>query len=427
MSAQDGLSSTMALVVAELVILALFTVLLLRYFRSPELTPFFISCTVCVSWFLGFSGTLLLPLDIAHAATVGSSSSLLMAWDGLYWSTFWLCWVVLPVLYEAWYAGDLTWRARMVSAVKVNLKFYLAVGLLGLVAAIYLISSKQMTFGGLSDFLMVFGNTYGLLLVVILMGNGLVELPRSIWRMKDTSQAIERLQLHAVAVDTEVYDSRCELEDAEKQARRMQLRLLDRGASKANTSPGAVSPMHEDEGNGDNDDNIELRRADSIDSLQEHMNLIIGTCDEGIDDHSYSSSSSSSSLSKNPSSTSSHYSARRRSSSPSTSLKGLGLRRDGKRKNSGSAKEDVEKGDEDTPTAASLAKLHRRVRVAQERARASHLRWNSLLRDYMLAKDASSSLDRTLQWSQLPRRSTDGGVATCDLGSGYACAVRTVH
>ena len=142
MSAQDGLSSTMALVVAELVILALFTVLLLRYFRSPELTPFFISCTVCVSWFLGFSGTLLLPLDIAHAATVGSSSSLLMAWDGLYWSTFWLCWVVLPVLYEAWYAGDLTWRARMVSAVKVNLKFYLAVGLLGLVAAIYLISSN---------------------------------------------------------------------------------------------------------------------------------------------------------------------------------------------------------------------------------------------------------------------------------------------
>jgi hypothetical protein len=363
-----ALDSVAALVVVEMVGLALLTVLMVQYFRSPELTPTFISVTVGASWYLGFLGTLLLPLDIAHAATIGSSSTLVVAWDCVYWSTFWLCWVVLPVLYEAWYAGDLTWRGRLLSAVKANIKFYAAVALLGLAAAVYLMASKQMTMSGISDFLMVFGNTYGLLLVAVLLGNGLVELPRSIWRMRDTSRAIERLQLRAVAVDTEVYDSRCELEDAEKQARHMQLRMLGGG------SGGGSGGRSSTGSSGDESDDALLR---------EHMDLILGACD--ADDSSSTPSPSSFSRAR-----------ARRAGGESTARTG-----------SGSYARD-EGGALEEPTAASLAQLHRRVRVAKERAHSASLRWQTLLLEYAAAKEGGMNGHGNESETAGSRRGTGG-------------------
>jgi hypothetical protein len=90
-------------------------------------------------------------------------------WKAVYWSTFILAWLVLPVLYEAWYAGDFTWRERMTSA-------YLLTAVLGAAFSAYVMLSAEMSFGALAEFLMVFSNTYGLLLVIALLGNGLVEV-----------------------------------------------------------------------------------------------------------------------------------------------------------------------------------------------------------------------------------------------------------
>jgi len=147
-------------------------------------------------------------------------------WKVVYWSTFLLAWLVLPVLYEAWYAGDFTWRDRIVSALKVNLISYLLIVVLGVIFSAYVMVSAEMSFGALAEFLMWGGNTYGLLLVIALLGNGLVEVPRAIWRYRDTGKELQRLQIRAILLDTEVYDSTIELGEAETAVHKMSRRVF---------------------------------------------------------------------------------------------------------------------------------------------------------------------------------------------------------
>ena len=42
------------------------------------------------------------------------------------------------------------------------------------------------------------------MLVVLLLGNGLVELPRKFWRLSRPAESLLRLQFRATAIDTEV-------------------------------------------------------------------------------------------------------------------------------------------------------------------------------------------------------------------------------
>jgi len=79
-------SAILSLAVAEALVLAVMTGLLLWWYRSKDLTPNWVCAAIGVSWFLGFSGTLLLPLDIAQAVAQGTSSSgMTDIWNFMYW------------------------------------------------------------------------------------------------------------------------------------------------------------------------------------------------------------------------------------------------------------------------------------------------------------------------------------------------------
>lgn len=73
----------------------------------------------------------------------------------------------------------------------------------------------------LSSFLMIWGNTYGLMLVVLLMGNGLIEMPRKFWRLAHPAVHLARLQFRATLIDSELYEAQTELHDAERVVERM--------------------------------------------------------------------------------------------------------------------------------------------------------------------------------------------------------------
>jgi hypothetical protein len=53
-------------------------------------------------------------------------------------------------------------------------------------------------------FMMAMGNTYGVILIILLMGNGLVALPRRLWQMANTECEINRLYL-AVAMTLDCF------------------------------------------------------------------------------------------------------------------------------------------------------------------------------------------------------------------------------
>ena len=203
------------------------TAVLICYYKSKTLTPTWIGFLVGASWFLGFSGTLLLPLDIAQANTGtytkndAAHENCILLWQLVYWSTFILAWLVLPCVYEAWYAGELTWRGRLIASVKANAKFYLLTGIMGGLFSVYYMVNHSLSVKALMAFLLIFGNTYGLLLVICFLGNGLVEVPRSLWRLRNRDKELERVIMRAVIVDEVVYDAQIEWADCCTAARIM--------------------------------------------------------------------------------------------------------------------------------------------------------------------------------------------------------------
>jgi hypothetical protein len=151
-----------------------------RYYRSPE-TSLRITALIYLSWFLGFSGLFLLPFDLSDVQTYGSSAPwIFKAWQGIYWSTFGLTWLVLPTTYAFIESGYFTFRDRLLDALRSQLRTacFAAAALLAFVAFLLV---QGDTLAGVEGLLMALSNTYGLLFVVVLLGNGVVEIPRRLW------------------------------------------------------------------------------------------------------------------------------------------------------------------------------------------------------------------------------------------------------
>ncbi len=67
--------------------------------------------------------------------------------------------------------------------------------LAGIIYIIYLVSTSGGTFSQVIGFVMAMGNTYGVLLITLLMGNGLVALPMHLWRLGDIDKGLRELYL----------------------------------------------------------------------------------------------------------------------------------------------------------------------------------------------------------------------------------------
>lgn len=57
--------------------------------------------------FLGFIGIILYPIDIGYSIEDKvANSKLKVLWDIVYWVTFFLSWVIIPILMEYWASGE---------------------------------------------------------------------------------------------------------------------------------------------------------------------------------------------------------------------------------------------------------------------------------------------------------------------------------
>ncbi|MBA0590693.1 hypothetical protein Gorai_019389, partial [Gossypium raimondii] len=82
-------------------------------------------------------------------------------------------------------AGDFTVTERLKTSVHVNLVFYSVVGSIGLVGLILLITMNRNWSGGILGLAMALSNTFGLVTGAFLLGFGLSEIPKSLWRNAD--------------------------------------------------------------------------------------------------------------------------------------------------------------------------------------------------------------------------------------------------
>eukprot|EP01119_Soliformovum_irregulare_P019574 TRINITY_DN6229_c0_g1_i1.p1 TRINITY_DN6229_c0_g1~~TRINITY_DN6229_c0_g1_i1.p1 ORF type:complete len:649 (-),score=115.17 TRINITY_DN6229_c0_g1_i1:51-1745(-) len=166
---------------------------------------------------MAFSLVLLLPIDVAssdHLDCVQSKGDkdcekpwiqldrdlMMILWKVLYWTTYVLCWTAYPVLQSYTMAGEFGVGEKMLRAVKENLIFYticlVVVGIL--LIAITITRPHDMNGTAIYGVAIAASNAWGLLVLIGLLGHGLVEIPKRLWRHANRTLTLRHYQWQAV-------------------------------------------------------------------------------------------------------------------------------------------------------------------------------------------------------------------------------------
>jgi hypothetical protein len=143
---------------------------------------------VTLGWFFGFSLCFLLPVDLLPATT-DHKDDIRKIWDLIYWFSFVGCWSFLPGMQSYYASGGFSFGQRLKDAFRVNIKFYGISATLFIGFLIYIAAVGTITFSSIPSFGIALSNTYGLLLLALFLGYGLVALPRSLWYVSRLSSA----------------------------------------------------------------------------------------------------------------------------------------------------------------------------------------------------------------------------------------------
>ncbi|KAA8536433.1 hypothetical protein F0562_028911 [Nyssa sinensis] len=184
----------------------------LRYFAGPDV-PRYVLFTVGYTWFCSLSFIILVPADI-WTTIIEHNGGISFFWSWSYWSTFLLTWAVVPIIQGYEDAGDFTVAERLKTSVHVNLVFYLCVGSIALFGLILLIILHKNWSGGVIGLAMACSNTFGLVTGAFLLGFGLSEIPKGIWRNADWTTRQKVLSHKVAKMAVKLDDAHQELSNA---------------------------------------------------------------------------------------------------------------------------------------------------------------------------------------------------------------------
>ncbi len=197
--------------------------ILIRYYASPQVS--FATMTLAtISFALGFSGTVLLPIDLSLTEIDNNNQNqddnnnnddmnMMLPWHILFWSTFILAWLILPLVREMLLSGEFTVYTRLKDGFRKMIRQLLILSLLVIIFIIWLaFHLKEIN---VIPVLITLGNTYGLLLVALLLGYGLIAFPRSLWRRALPEYELRKVYLMVIKADDELYEAVWSLQDVE--------------------------------------------------------------------------------------------------------------------------------------------------------------------------------------------------------------------
>ena len=199
---------------------------LLQRYAHPN-TMWYYKISVWISWVLGFVGIFLLPLDICITLATGCDSppGVVAAWEFVYWTTFIMAWIIDPGLQAFHNDGSYLWQTRLKKAIKENVMFYvIALGIVIGVVIFLAVCCIDLNNINLPDIVIGIANAYGMLLIILMLGYGMIAVPRDLWYLSDTPSQLERCYFlappaHAAAQDAE-YDLRILISAVENAAER---------------------------------------------------------------------------------------------------------------------------------------------------------------------------------------------------------------
>lgn len=160
-------------------------------------------------------------------------------WMAVYVLTFLLTYIIIPVVQEYINAGDFTKCQRLRTSLKINIVFYGILGLIGAGALLYVIIVKGYDLWELVPVLISLANTYGLVLIVLMMGYGAAEVPKGIWRRSNPETELRRVQFKAPEVEANLFDAKTNLNEVVGKVKQLD-REVKAMANEPDNKPGGA-------------------------------------------------------------------------------------------------------------------------------------------------------------------------------------------
>ncbi|KAI3639617.1 hypothetical protein MIR68_002311 [Amoeboaphelidium protococcarum] len=222
------------------------------WYYADRRTEWFVYVSTFIGWLFPFSTVLLLPVDLTSTmynhcqygdtnrttdainvtsfegnqttpqcqkpVLYVSDDFLWAAWRSIYWTMFLLTFVIVPLIQAFCDSGYFSAYERFKKAVRVNVIYYVVIGGLGIVGIIIL-----WTTGGINDpnallnLAMTAANLFGLSLVILLLSNGLIEVPRSLWHSGNRARMLRYMEFQAPKIKDQLNDAQVEYNDLLKE------------------------------------------------------------------------------------------------------------------------------------------------------------------------------------------------------------------
>ena len=143
-----------------------------------------------------------------------TDTAMVIVWNIMYWFSFVMCWAVYPFLETYAVSGYFTRCERAKESLRSNALFYGICGGLGVVGYVVLLLVGKAAVVNPMPVLMSLGNAWGLLLLLLLLGYGLVEIPRSLWRSAHYRTRLDRCRFEIVSARKKMLDARDSLAES---------------------------------------------------------------------------------------------------------------------------------------------------------------------------------------------------------------------
>lgn len=209
------------LTLATMAVVFVFTAWIIRHYASKS-TAVYVYIFVFLGYFLAFVLVVLLPYDIYLSidnslANIKELRFILsIIWRVIYWIVFILCWVILPVIQEYEMAGDFNPASRLKSAFYRHIRGFLLTGAIGIVCLGWLFYKGKLTITSTPVFLVVLSNCWGLLLIIVLLGYGIIEIPRKFWKAGNNSTRLCDLYIKATIMSEDMVETKFALDEIVK-------------------------------------------------------------------------------------------------------------------------------------------------------------------------------------------------------------------
>lgn len=164
--------------------------------------------------------------DWAIEVTQLRSGPMEILWFIVYGLTFILSFIIIPVAQDYIIAGEFTHNGKLSYAIRTNMVFYAILGGVAFFALIYVIFGLGATVWELFPIVISIANTYGLIIIVLLLGYGTAEVPLWFKRRAFVKDELRALYFRASDVMAVAEDSADELGDLLNDARKFGRSLM---------------------------------------------------------------------------------------------------------------------------------------------------------------------------------------------------------